>query len=120
MIDVYELTLPEDATEDAKKVYEVCKYAVSIDGRMWYIPTIVMNSWMRFKNLAEEAAVMIEKHGESLERLQKVCDIQFEDGVWNYDSYNHGLVNGLILAIATLTDTEPHYLEAPEVYLKDE
>ena len=53
------------------------------------------------------------------EVLQTVINIATSDGNWNYDPYLHGMANGLILAQAIIDETDPEYLDAPKVWLKD-
>lgn len=50
---------------------------------------------------------------KQLDSLKKIIDVQCSDGNWNYDSYMHGLANGLILAKAIIENTDPEYLDAP-------
>lgn len=42
-----------------------------------------------------------------------------QDGNWNYDEYNFGLSNGLVVAYATITGKEPIFFNKPPVWLKD-
>ena len=49
-----------------------------------------------------------------LEALEEITKIQCNDGNWNFDPYMHGMANGMILALATVKDEEPEYLEAPK------
>jgi len=51
--------------------------------------------------------------------LKEIVDIQCDDGNWNMDPYMHGLANGLILGLATVTDKDPKFKEAPEKWLSD-
>ena len=54
-----------------------------------------------------------------LEALANIVEIQSSDGNWNHDPYLHGMANGLILALAIMTNKEPEYLEAPSEWLRD-
>ena len=56
---------------------------------------------------------------KSLEALKEMLKVQCSDGNWNYDPYMYGMANGMIFAISCLEDSEPKYLEAPDVWLKD-
>ena len=49
-----------------------------------------------------------------------ILDIQCSDGNWNYDSYMHGMANGMILIASMLDCVELEFLEAPETWLCDE
>jgi len=51
--------------------------------------------------------------------LYGVTDLQCRNGNWNYDPYMMGLANGLLLAIATLTDSEYKPLAKPDEWLRD-
>lgn len=66
-----------------------------------------------------DAEIKILAEDVSFEELQQIIDIQGSDGNWNYDSYMHGLYNGLICARDTLRGVEPEYKSAPESWLSD-
>lgn len=57
---------------------------------------------------------------KNLKDLEEISAVQCEKGNWNYDSYNHGLANGLILAIAILKNKRPIFLKAPDKWLRDD
>jgi hypothetical protein len=57
---------------------------------------------------------------DPLTKLKELCDHQCTDGTWNYDPYLHGMTNGLILAVATLEGSELVFLEAPEMWIRDQ
>ena len=59
------------------------------------------------------------KESKKLQNLKDITKTHCRHGNWNYDSYMHGLANGLILAIATLENKDPKYLEAPELWIAD-
>ena len=48
--------------------------------------------------------------------LSKMVETIRSDGNWNYDSYNHGYANGLILALAILKNEDPDFLNPPDVW----
>ena len=56
---------------------------------------------------------------QRLKSLKEITNIQCSNGNWNYDVYMHGLANGMLLAIATLENSEYVALEAPKEWLKD-
>jgi hypothetical protein len=56
---------------------------------------------------------------ERLEGLNDIIKVQCQSGSYDYDVYNWGLANGLILAKAILTDIEPVYLASPEKWKRD-
>jgi len=55
----------------------------------------------------------------NLERAKSILDTQCADGNWNYDSYMHGMANGMICLMSILENSEPKYLTAPKVWLRD-
>ncbi len=54
-----------------------------------------------------------------LEKLENMVAIQTDDGNWNYSPYMFGYANGLILALATMKDEEPKFLDKPSLWLED-
>jgi len=64
---------------------------------------------------------VLARYKKNLGDLKNVTDIQCSSGNWNYDSYMHGMANGLILALHIMTDSQEEikYKDAPEVWLKD-
>lgn len=56
---------------------------------------------------------------DSVESLQNIVNIQCSDGNWNYNSYGHGMANGLLLALSIFTGDSPEYLSAPVEWLCD-
>ncbi len=51
---------------------------------------------------------------DALTKLRGVTDIACQPGNYAHDPYLHGMANGLILALAILTDRDPEYLNPPE------
>lgn len=51
--------------------------------------------------------------------LYDVTNLQCQNGNWNYDPYMYGLANGMLLAIATMTDSEYKPLDRPDEWLGD-
>jgi hypothetical protein len=56
---------------------------------------------------------------DAYSKLNEILKIQCNDGNWNYDPYQHGMANGLILAKYLMDRIEPKYLDAPKRWLKD-
>jgi hypothetical protein len=56
---------------------------------------------------------------KGIESLENIVAIQLSSGNWNCNSYQLGLANGLILALAIMKDEEPNYLSRPDVWLDD-
>lgn len=58
---------------------------------------------------------------KQLKDLYNICDIQSQDGNWNYDEYMRGMANGLILAKSIFTGEDPDYKDTPkEGYLGED
>lgn len=54
-----------------------------------------------------------------IENLENITTIQCTDGTWDYDNYNHGMANSLILALAIMKGGEPKFLNPPKQWLCD-
>jgi hypothetical protein len=57
------------------------------------------------------------KMKDRISKLEEIISIQSSEGNYNYDSYHYGLLNGLILARAIITETNPEYKDKPKVFL---
>ncbi len=55
-----------------------------------------------------------------IETLQQVVDLQCQPGNWDYDSYNRGFANGLMLALSAMTGLGYEPLLEPERYTSGE
>lgn len=55
-----------------------------------------------------------------LEALKHLVAIQCQSGNWDYGPYMHGMANGMIMAVATLEEKDPVFLDAPERWLGEE
>ncbi len=53
----------------------------------------------------------------SVAKLKEMLEVQGRDGTWNYDSYFHGMYNGMEVMLAVLEGREPAFREAPEKWL---
>jgi hypothetical protein len=51
--------------------------------------------------------------------IQDVLKIQGADGNWNYESYMHGMYNGMVLIDSILRGIEPVFKEEPEQFICD-
>ena len=51
------------------------------------------------------------------EIMREMLDVQGQHGNWNYDSYMHGLYNGMEYMVALAEKREPKFRDAPEVWL---
>lgn len=56
---------------------------------------------------------------KQIKRLKRIIETQGNEGNWNYDNYNHGMFNGLELALSILEDRDPVYKEAPGSFISD-
>lgn len=63
---------------------------------------------------------MARSFEDRIKMLKKLLDIQKSEGNWNYDEYQFGFANGMILALSVIEDTsECEYLDAPELFKRD-
>jgi hypothetical protein len=53
------------------------------------------------------------------EETAKVVDVQATDGNWNFDSYMHGMLNGMKLIQAIIHNVEPEFKDAPKEWLSE-
>ena len=51
------------------------------------------------------------------ETMRQMLEVQGQHGNWNYDSYMHGLYNGMEYMVALAEKREPKFKDAPEVWL---
>lgn len=65
----------------------------------------------------KERLELFEKQVESLKDLVK---LQCSKGNYDYDEYMLGMANGMILALATVGDVTPEFLDKPDVWGKDQ
>ena len=56
---------------------------------------------------------------DSLATLEDLAKIQSAPGTYDYEPYQLGMANGLILALATIKGEEPKFLDAPAQWLID-
>ena len=54
-----------------------------------------------------------------LKSAREFMKIQLSNGNWNYDQYMHGMANGMILIMSIFDRSEPIFLKAPDIWLKD-
>jgi len=53
------------------------------------------------------------------EMLENVVEFQCQDGLWNFNAYQFGLADGLLLALAIIKGEDPKLLDAPDEWLAD-
>jgi len=51
------------------------------------------------------------------ETMRQMLEVQGQHGNWNYDSYMHGLYNGMEYMVALAEKREPKFRDAPETWL---
>lgn len=56
---------------------------------------------------------------KKLEKAHEMLEVQGNNGNWNYDSYMHGMYNGMEFMLALMEDREPDYRNAPDKWLYD-
>jgi hypothetical protein len=49
--------------------------------------------------------------------MREMLEVQGQHGNWNYDSYMHGLYNGMEYMVALAEKREPKFRDAPETWL---
>lgn len=58
-----------------------------------------------------------KNHFNEIADLEKLVATACEHGQYNFDEYQYGMANGLILALAVMKGEEPQYLDRPEQWL---
>jgi len=61
--------------------------------------------------------IILSVVNDRINSLEEITGIQCSDGNWNCDPYMHGMANGMILSLSTITGKEPEFLEAPSRWL---
>jgi hypothetical protein len=54
---------------------------------------------------------------EPVAKMQEMLEVQGSDGNWNYDSYMHGMYNGMEYMLSMVESREPVFREAPKKWL---
>ena len=54
---------------------------------------------------------------KQMEIMRQMLEVQGQHGNWNYDSYMHGLYNGMEYMVALAEKREPNFRDAPETWL---
>lgn len=71
------------------------------------------------KMTMDQAVKHLAAYDRNLQVLEDILSIQLASGNWNYDNYMHGMANGLLLAQATLRESEYNPLSPPKRWLSD-
>ena len=64
--------------------------------------------------LAQQSNEQVETVTET---MRQMLEVQGQHGNWNYDSYMHGLYNGMEYMVALAEKREPKFRDAPETWL---
>lgn len=56
---------------------------------------------------------------KSIKVLDDLISVQSDSGNWDYNEYMYGLLNGMLLAKAVLTDNNPPYPDRPGTWMQD-
>jgi hypothetical protein len=94
-------------------------YVLSLNGKTWFLPEDIVESWEYYRKAADSAVPIIEKYKGGLKKLEELVKIQTTDGNWNYSEYMRGMANGLLVAVSVFTGKDPTFLNEPEQYLCD-
>jgi len=65
----------------------------------------------RVTSIKEDIMTEIE---DGIQRLQRLIEAYKSQKAWNENPYRHGLVNGLILALAIVEDIEPEFMTSKD------
>jgi len=63
--------------------------------------------------------VVDNEHEDRIKQLKQMIEVQCSNGNWDWSPYMRGLANGMIYSLSILEDTEPTFLEPPEIWLVD-
>ena len=55
----------------------------------------------------------------AIDKLRDLLRTQGQPGNWNFDSYMHGMYNGMEFALSVLEEREPIYRDAPKEWMSD-
>ena len=91
-------------------------YAPFIDDSDWTLSEADLPS----VTLAVDPPPNIFSINNEIADLEKLVATACEHGQYNFDEYQYGMANGLILALAVMKGEEPQYLDRPEQWLFDE
>ena len=65
-------------------------------------------------------ATKLEQQRQDIaDEIGKMMEIQGDHGTWNYDSYMHGMYNGMEFCHALVKGVEPKYRKAPKQWIAD-
>jgi len=56
---------------------------------------------------------------QAVDSLEDMTAIQCSDGNWNYNSYMHGMANGMLFALSMFQGGDPGYLDSPKEWLQN-
>ena len=76
-----------------------------------------MNKDEALEKKAENARELGLDYEPVAETMRQMLEVQGQHGNWNYDSYMHGLYNGMEYMVALAEKREPKFRDAPETWL---
>jgi hypothetical protein len=82
--------------------------------KLWALYGFLLAENKELPALKEAEGGIVESYGTRLEKLEEITRIQCSEGNYTVNEYMRGMANGMILAVATLNDTDPVYFDAPD------
>ena len=79
----------------------------------------LIEKYMYWELAVNQKTEKIPNIDKKISDLQRMCNVQCSKGNWDFDSYGHGLANGLIFAHSIMADIEPKFLDAPKKFITD-
>lgn len=76
-----------------------------------------IRAYYAMRELAQRVEAERDELQAHIKKLDDLVAIQCTDGNWNYDSYMHGMANGMLVAQACMGDGFAQVLDAPEQWL---
>jgi len=76
-------------------------------------------SWLEARQPAITAIkeALARPEQEPVRIMREMLEVQGQHGNWNYDSYMHGLYNGMEYMVALTEKREPKFRDAPDDWL---
>lgn len=70
-----------------------------------------------YKSISRATTHPIKPEQEPVAIMREMLEVQGQHGNWNYDSYMHGLYNGMEYMVALAEKREPKFRDAPDKWL---
>jgi len=74
----------------------------------WETPTVVK---------MDKVPLFTAPPSAPIPKMREMLEVQGSDGNWNYDSYMHGMYNGMEYMLSMVESREPVFREAPKKWL---